>query len=100
ELSNRLDQAEKSRRAAGLSHRELSAAGVDWKGAVRGEGMPADELRPGPLLAKTQILDLNDGHHRIIVIGLHEVDVGGFDTGRCIQMLPVEDPAAAGLNRI
>ena len=31
---------------------------------------------PSPLSAKTEILELNDRHHRVVVIGFDKVDVG------------------------
>ena len=52
------------------------------------------------LAAEAKILELNHGHHRIVVIGLDEVDVVRLDAGRTIEVVAVENPAAASLDRV
>jgi hypothetical protein len=42
--------------------------------------MAANELRPLTLAAKTEILELNDRHHRVVVIGFDKVDIAGADS--------------------
>ena len=75
ELAHRLDQAEEAAGGTGLADRELAAGGVVREAAVGGERVRADEVGPLALGAEAQILHLHHADHRVVVVGLHEVDV-------------------------
>ena len=56
QLPDGFHQTQKSCRAAGLTYRQLPAAGVDGEAAVGGQRVPAHELRPLALGAEAQVL--------------------------------------------
>ena len=65
-----------------------------------GEAVAAHEIRTLSLGAETEVLDLHQGDHGIIVIGLEKVDVLWCDARLIVERLAVERPAAAKLDRI
>ena len=75
ELAHRFDQAQKAAGRARLPDRELAARGVVRKAAVGGERVRADEVGALALGAEAEVLHLHHADHRVVVVGLHEVDV-------------------------
>ena len=100
QLPHRLDQPEIAAGRARLSHRQLAAAGVERKVAVHGEVMAPHERRSLALAAESQILELQQRDHRIVVIGLHQVDRLRPDPRLRPQRVAIHRPAAAQLHRI
>ena len=75
ELADRLGHAEEAARRTGLPGRELAAAGVVGEVAVvRHACARARTPRPRPS-RRSQVLELHHHDHRVVVVGLDEVDV-------------------------
>ena len=70
------------------------------EGAVVGEAVRADEVRPLALLAEAEVLELHHDDHRIVVVGLDEIDVARLEPGHRPELVDIERPAAAHLHRI
>ena len=65
------------------------------KAAVVRERVGADERGPLALAAEAEILELHHRDHRVVVVGLDEVDVAGPDAGLRVERLALERPAGA-----
>ena len=61
--------------------------------------VPADEGRGRVLLAEAEVLQLHRDDHRVVIVGLHEIHVGRARAGLGVELVAVERPAAAHLDR-
>src|SRR5262249_18291497 len=100
ELADRLDHAEEPARRARLSDGKLAAAGVEGKRAVVGEAVPAHELRAFALAAETEVLELHQRDHRIVVARTPKVQAPGAGPRLREKLVAVERPAGAHLHRV
>src|SRR2546426_8376186 len=100
QLPQRLHHAEEAARGAGLSDRELPAAGIEGEAAVVREAVLAYESRRFALAAEAEVLELQERNHRVVVVGLHEVHVARAGAGLRVELFAIERPAGAHLHRI
>ena len=77
ELADRLDHAEKAARRAGLPTDSWPPLVLLGKLPSQRERVRAHERRALALVAEAEVLELHHHDHGIVVVGLHEVDVGG-----------------------
>jgi hypothetical protein len=98
ELAQRLDQAEIAAGGAGLAHAELAAGGVVRKIAGASEVVRADEGGGFTFGAEAEILELHHHDHRVVVIGLQQVDIVGGFVGHGVELGAIDRPAGAELD--
>ena len=73
---------------------------LNGKRALGGERVVAHEPCGFALGAESEILELHEVDHGIIIIGLQEVHIGRADARLRVKIVPVHRPAAAHLDRI
>src|SRR5882757_8830822 len=99
-LTDGISHSQESARGPCLPHGQLPARGVVRKSAAHSERMIADELRAFALGAEAEVFKLHEADNGIVIVSLEEIHVLMSDTRMRKELVAIQSPATAHLNRV